>query len=189
MKAYAYFIGFYLVMSLLSSCSNVDDVSVPKDDSWRWGYFKGEINGEKISLENDEYPRPIGSMGTGVGSFQDSDSIKGLQTGINYSEEEYLSVNLYPLNKGVRYITKWAQGDWNQDGIHIKIQGPNNGEYDNNIYYAPDPDKPFKAEIIYSAYEDHWHPVIEVKLDGVLYRSDNPKDSIIVKGTYGTRIS
>ena len=186
MKVYAYFISTFLAMSLLSSCSNVDDVSVLKDDSWRWGYFKGEINGEKISLENGEFPRPIGSMGTSVCYSQTPDSIRGMQTGINYSVKECLSVTLYPLNKGIRYITKWAKGDWNQDGIHIKIQGPNSGEYDNNIYYVPDTDKPFRAEIIYSAYEDHWHPVIEVDLDGVLYCTDNPNDSIIVKGIYGT---
>lgn len=189
MKVYAYFIGTFLAMSLLSSCSNDEDVSAPKGDSFSWGYFKGEIHGKKIALENGEYPRPIGSMGTSVCDFQTPDSIRGLGTGIRYSEKECLSVTLYPLNKGVRYITKWAKGDWNQDGIHVRIPGPNSGEYDNNIYYVPDTDKSFKAEIINSTYEDMWHPVIEVKLDGVLYRSDNPNDSIIVKGTYGTRIS
>ncbi|MCS2961926.1 DUF5025 domain-containing protein [Bacteroides thetaiotaomicron] len=28
---------------------------------------------------------------------------------------------------------------------------------------------------------------MEGNLDGVLYRSDNPKDSIIINGSYGTR--
>ncbi|WP_225684466.1 DUF5025 domain-containing protein [Bacteroides thetaiotaomicron] len=28
---------------------------------------------------------------------------------------------------------------------------------------------------------------MEADLNGVLYRSDNPKDSIVVKGSYGTR--
>ncbi|MCA6057848.1 DUF5025 domain-containing protein, partial [Bacteroides thetaiotaomicron] len=31
------------------------------------------------------------------------------------------------------------------------------------------------------------NPIIEADLNGVLYRSDNPKDSIVVKGSYGTR--
>lgn len=189
MKVYVYFIGVFLAMSLLLSCSNDDDVSIPKDDSWRWGYFKGEINGEKISLENGEYPRPIGSMGTCVCYFEVPDSIRGLQTGIIYSDKECLSVTFYPLNKGVHHITKWAKGDWNQDGIHIKVQGPNSGEYDDNIYYTPAANKPFKAEIINSTYEDRWHPIIEVELDGVLYNSKNLKDSIIVIGTYGTRVN
>lgn len=192
MKVYAYFIGTFLAMFFLSSCSNDEDVSVPKGDSSYWGYFKGEINGEKVTLENakDELLRPVSSMGTNVRDFDEpADSIRGMITGINLSEKTTITVNLFHLNKGVRYVTKWAKGDWNQDGIHIKMQDPNSKEYNNNIYYIPKTAKPFRVEIINTTYEDRWHPIIEVKLDGVLHCLDNSNDSIIVKGTYGTRIN
>lgn len=54
MKLNIYLIGaFFGMLILASSCSNEDDneISVSKD-KWYWGYFKGTINGEEISLEN-----------------------------------------------------------------------------------------------------------------------------------------
>ncbi|MCS3161719.1 DUF5025 domain-containing protein [Bacteroides faecis] len=48
-------------------------------------------------------------------------------------------------------------------------------------------ENPFRAEVINLTYADDTHPILEVKLDGVLYRLDNPKDSIIINGSYGTR--
>lgn len=52
MKLNIYLIGAFFGMFILASCDNDDDETpVPKDDSWYWGYFKGEINGKEISLE------------------------------------------------------------------------------------------------------------------------------------------
>lgn len=51
------------------------------------------------------------------------------------------------------------------------------------IFPAP----PFRLEITKCIYPNQFEPIIEATLDGVLYRSDNYKDSIIVKGSYGTR--
>ena len=51
MKLNIYLIGAFFGMFILASCDNDDDETpVPKDDSWYWGYFKGEINGKEISL-------------------------------------------------------------------------------------------------------------------------------------------
>lgn len=192
MKVNTYFIGAFLAMFLLLSCSSDDNIPSSKNDLLYWGYFKGEINGKKVTLENvkDETLHPITSMGTNIRDFDEpADSIRWMITGINLSEETTIIVTLFHLNKGVRYVTRWAKGDWNQDGIHIKMKDPNSKEYDNNTYYIPEIAKPFRVEIKNSTYEDRWHPIIEVKLDGVLYNSKNLNDSIIVTGTYGTRVN
>ena len=56
MKLNIYLIGAFFGMFILASCDNDDDETpVPKDDSWYWGYFKGEINGKEISLENEAH--------------------------------------------------------------------------------------------------------------------------------------
>ncbi len=189
MKINIYLVSTFLGLFFLLSCSSKDDIPVPDDELSYWGYFKGEINGEEVKLENakDESLRPISSMGTNIRDFGEaSDSIRGMITKINLLGNTSINITLFPLNKGVRHITRWAKGDWNQDGIHIQKSGINLEEDDENIYYTPKTGKPFKVEIINSTYADRWHPTIEVKLDGVLYRADNSKDSIIVKGTYGT---
>lgn len=94
-----YLIGTFLAMFLLLPFSSDEDVTVPKDDSWCWGYFKGEINGEKISLVNSESLGSIGSLETSGCYSEVPDSIRGLQTGINYSDKRYLSVTFHHLNK------------------------------------------------------------------------------------------
>lgn len=103
MKVNTYLIGAFLAMFFLLSFSSDKYVTVPKDDSWCWGYLKGESNGEKTSLVNSESLRPIGSMETSGCYSEVPDSIRGLQTGINYSDKEYLSVTFHHLNKGVFY--------------------------------------------------------------------------------------
>ncbi|UVV54912.1 DUF5025 domain-containing protein [Bacteroides thetaiotaomicron] len=117
----------------------------------------------------------------------DADSIRGMMTSIKYGEDELLSITIYHLHKGIRYITKSTKTDWIYDGIQITRDTHSDKYEDRYIYYIPKKEKPFQVEITKSAYADQWHPIIEGNLDGVLYRSDNPKDSIIINGSYGTR--
>lgn len=175
---------------ILSSCGKEEETSIPQDNSWYEGYFEGTISGKEISVKNVGHGEwPVRSVGK---SFRDSneepDSIKGLTTEIKYSENEVLSINLYHLKEGTRDIINSTRVDWIYDGIQIQrdMHSPN---YDTRyILYIPKKEKPFRVKVTNATYVDNTHPIVEAELDGVLYRPDNPKDSIIVKGSYGTRI-
>lgn len=109
MKLNIYLIGAFFGMLILASCGNDDDETpVPKDDSWYWGYFKGEINGKEISLENEAHTDwSVHSVKTSASPpNNDTDSIRGMMTSIKYGEDELLSITIYHLHKGIRYINK-----------------------------------------------------------------------------------
>ncbi len=171
--------------SFLSSCSDDDPVSAPKDNSWYWGYFKGTIKGTEYDLENEPHgDTPIFTMKTAIHTpaEQPSDFIKGMITAIHYGKDRVLGVTLYPLYKSVHHIDQPPMGDWNEDGVNIRITV---GSED--IVYVPKKEEPFRVEVVSLAYVDPSHPVLEAKVDGTLYNRDNPLDSIVVSGEYGTR--
>lgn len=185
MKVSVLLIATFLGMFILSSC-NEDETPALKDDSWYWGYFKGAINGKAIALENVGHGDwPVQSIKHNVRYLNEPDSIRGLLTGIAYGENEGLSVNLFRLHKGVRYITL-GQADGIYNSVNITRVKHTDGGNDRFIY-IPKKETPFRVEVINITYVSSVYPILEAELDGVLYRSDNPKDSIIVKGTYGTR--
>lgn len=189
MKINIFFISaFFGMLILSSSCSDDDDRPIPRNDSWYWGYFKGTINEKEFTLINKAHGNEfVTSIGHNLRYLNEPDSIRGLLTAIEYSEIEGISVNLFHLHKGVRYITM-GQSDLIDNSIMITRSTPKdiNG-YNGRIFYIPKKEKPFRVEVIKTTYEDNWYPIIEAELDGVLYRSDNHKDSIIIKATYGTR--
>lgn len=190
MKATVFLIGAFLGMFMISSCNNDDDENlVPKDDSWYWGYFKGTINGKEFAVENEGHGEwPVRTIKTSASPpDNDTDTIRGMITGIRYSENESLGITLYHLNKGVRYITRSTGGDWIYDGVSIHRYTYRDKYEDKYIRYIPRQENPFRVEITKCIYPNQFEPIIEATLDGVLYRSDNYKDSIIVKGSYGTR--
>ena len=161
MRLNIYLIGAFFGMFILSSCGNDDnETPAPKDD---------------LPSEEDE-PNSI-KMKTVI----------GMSTGIKYSENESMGINIFDLYMGVRYITLSTRSDFIYDGIQIS-RDTQSDEYENRyILYIPKKENPFRAEVINLTYADDTHPILEVKLDGVLYRLDNPKDSIIINGSYGTR--
>lgn len=195
MKVNAYLISACLGIFLLLSCNNDDD-DIPvfrKDYPWYWGYFEGEINGEKILLKS---PR-ISDSKVGFSAYdsytstESQDSIKGLYTVIHYAEgDDYMCVELYNPYVGVRYITGYTT-DFKDTKVYIKKIGKPNttGYYSDRYYnnYYPDSRKPFRMEILSTFYE-YMLPIVKVKLDGVLYCRDNPEDSIVVKGMYGNKV-
>lgn len=193
MKVNTYLISACLGIFLLLSCNNDDD-DIPvsqKDYPWYWGYFEGEINGEKIFLKSPGISdSKVGfSAYDSYTSTDSQDSIKGLCTAIHYAEGDNLHIELYNPYVGVRYITGYTTY-FKETMIYITKPGkPNTTGYDLDSYYNyyPDSRKPFRMEILSSFYE-YSFPVVKVKLDGVLYCRDNPEDSIVVKGTYGNKV-
>lgn len=190
MRLNIYLIGAFFEMFILSSCGNDDDETpTPKDDSWYWGYFKGTINGKEIAVENVGHGDwPVHTVKTSASPpDNNTDSIKGMMTSVKYSSDELLSITIYHLNKGIRYITKSTKTDWIYDGIQITRDTHSDKYEDRYIYYIPQKEQPFQVKITKLTYADQWHPIVEGNLDGILYRLDNPKDSIIINGSYGTR--
>lgn len=49
----AFMIGFFALIHSISSCEE-EETWNPQDSS-SWGYFDGEINGEKVHLQNTIY--------------------------------------------------------------------------------------------------------------------------------------
>lgn len=201
MKATTFLIGAFLGMSILSSCSNDDETPVPKDDlPSYWGYFKGTINGKEVSVKNESNGNWAIQSSKHIINYNppeenEPDATKnqktaiGLSTGIKYSENEEIGINLFNLYEGMRYITNSTNVDFIYDGIQISRDTNNDNTENRYIHYIPKKENSFKAEITRLTYADNTNtnPIIEANLDGVLYRSDNPKDSIIIKGSYGTR--
>lgn len=178
--------SIFLGMPFLSSCSNDDEISTPKDNSWYWGYFKGTIDGTEYTLENEPHgDTPVNTMKTALqtDSKVPLDSIKGMSTGIHYGGDRALGVTLYPLYKGIRYVSQPIIGDWSKNEVSIRITAADNRD----IVYLPKEERPFRVEVISLTYADSFHPILEAKVDGILYNRDNPSDSIVVSGEYGTR--
>lgn len=188
MKTTTFLIGAFLGMSILSSCSNDDEIPVPKDNSWYWGYFKGTLNGKQIIVENEPHNWFVQTVKTSASPpDNDTDSVRGMMTGIRFNENESMGITLYHLQKGVRYVTKSTRTDWIYDGIQMSRNTHSDIYEERYIRYIPKQENPFRVEITSSTYENQWEPIIEATLDGVLYCIDNPNDSIIIKGSYGTR--
>lgn len=195
MKKIIFLIGIFAGFSFLLSCNDTDD-SLPVSQTyvpWYRGYFDGEINGKEISIQSPKMRDTlIDAMGYDNYLPNDSqDSIKGMNIIIRYSPGEVLHLDLYRPYVGVRYL--YDDGwEWKgTGGIYIsKVGKPNSSGYYKNhfYYYNPDPEKPFRLEIISAFYEGLYPPLVEVELDGTLYRSDNSNDSIVVKGNYRNKV-
>lgn len=195
MKKIIFLIGIFAGFSFLLSCNDTDDsLSVSQADiQWYRGYFDGEINGKEISMHNAKANDTlINTMGYDYYLPDDSrDSVKGVQIAIQYSPGEVLHIYLYRPYEGVRYLYDNGREWKGTGGIYIsKFGKPNSSGYyrDDFYYYNPNPEKPFRFKIISAFYEIIRPPLVEVELDGTLYRSDNSNDSIVVKGNYRNKL-
>lgn len=196
MKKTIFLIGIFAGFSFLLSCNDTDDsLSVSQADiPWYLGYFDGEINGKEISIQSAKADDTPLIIATGYDDYlpnDSQDSIKGMNITIQYSPEEVLHIDLYRPYVGVRYLYDNGR-EWKRTGgIYIsKFGKPNSSGYyrDDFYYYNPNPEKPFRFKIISAFYEIIRPPLVEVELDGTLYRSDNSNDSIVVKGNYRNKL-
>lgn len=183
MKHLSYFISILLLVSF-AACSDDDDFE-RAETPWNFGYFKGELNNKPISIVNSDYDRLI------HGSIYIESYIKADGTILDEPEERFgfsvmifgegepeLGLSFIPLNKG-KYEIK---GDYHtSDSSMISIQS-------DKVKYYPIKE-PVKLEITDIRYPAPGHiPIIEGKMEGVLYNLNNPQDSIIFKNiTFGAR--
>lgn len=183
------FISLLYCFSLFS-CSSDDDLTKErtKENTWYWGYFKGEINGQEVLLENEDYNGPIRS-GRSAYYFSKEwdvlpDSINIFSTLIHYNDSSELRITLYDLTPGERYITLSENAYWYQSCINATV-------FDSSSQiiakYVPKEENPFRVEIVDVVWLSPIEPIVEVKLDGVLYNKEDKNDPVVIKGIYGTR--
>ncbi len=179
-------------MALLTSCNSEEEATLlkPSKEDWYWGYFKGEINGNKISLENEYYKRPIRTGRIGIFKTIEwaviPDSINIMGTLINYNDSSQLRVTLYDLTPSKRYLDLFIDESYEDSWVNVTLYTDASKEKEKAIY-IPNKENPVRVEITDVIWASKREPVIEVKLDGVLYNKDNPKDTMVIKAAYGAR--
>lgn len=186
------FISLLCCMALLTSCNSEEEATLlkPSKEDWYWGYFKGEINGNKISLENEYYKRPIRTGRIGIFKTIEwaviPDSINIMGTLINYNDSSQLRVTLYDLTPSKRYLDLFIDESYEDSWVNVTLYTDASKEKEKAIY-IPNKENPVRVEITDVIWASKREPVIEVKLDGVLYNKDNPKDTMVIKAAYGAR--
>lgn len=184
-------ISLLCCMALLISCSSEEEIPLPKpskEDIWYWGYFKGEVNGNKISLENENNEGPVhsGRVGVYFGDEKVPDSINIMGTGILYNNHSNLYVHLYNLTPGKRYLNSFFNNNWDESYIKATVYKDASLK-EIKAQYIPSKENPLRVEITDVIWASRREPIIEVELDGVLYNRENPKDTMVIKGIYGSR--
>ncbi len=189
-----YFVSLIGLLCLIamSSCSNDDEISPqPKskeDDIW-WGYFKGTINSEEISLKNSDYSEhPVKNVRESIhDTSSGNDSINIMNTDILCNDTTALFVVLYDLNPGIRYLISSKRLGLYDSCIKMVTQRKGIDGKSQKSYYVPNENNPVKVEITDVLWLSQVEPIIDVEVDGVLYNDVNPEDSIVLNACYGVR--
>lgn len=190
---YTTFISLLCCIALFISCSREEETPLlkgSKEDTWYWGYFKGEINGDKILLENENNEGPIRSGKSAYYFFGDwevmPDSINLISTLIHYNDSSEITISLHDLTLGERYLNLSANVYWHESCIKATVFKSTTSK-EIKARYVPSKENPFRVEITDVLWLSQREPIMEVKLDGVLYNKENQEDRMIIKGIYGTR--
>lgn len=180
-----------LGLLMFVSCDKSNEPELPpksKEDIWYWGYFKGTINGDSVSVENQQYDRKVNSVRSSFYFTGDwevvPDSVNIMRTLICYNDNSELRITLHDLTPGERYLSLSVAMEWYDSWIKVEVYS---GPTKERTVYIPNEENPFRVEIADVLWLSVAEPIIEVKLDGVLYNRDNPNDTMVVKGTYETR--
>lgn len=184
-KVFFLLCSIFLGINLLSSCNDEDSTS-NSPHFLPYSYFKGTINGEKTSLENTVHELPIHKTTCRLLKVGEPTTIKGSIIGITYTYAqgvaEGIAIMLHKPTNGIRYTTNPVDFECNYDGVQIR------SIKEKEYHYVPKKENSFQIEITNITYlNDEVLDIIEGKINGVLYRTDNPQDSIVVNGVFGAR--
>jgi hypothetical protein len=177
MKKFKSFVCLLFGFIFFSSCTPEEVTPIANND-WKWGYFRGAIDGKLYNLID----REVGS----VGMIVDSVRLHQRTAVIDYSDTHRLSVTLSELHNGKRYLLPTVRDTTTdfRSAIALSVfNEPSKLTYKHR--YRPSNKNPFFVEILSVTWRPDIIPIIEAKLDGVLYNTENPNDSIIIKGAYG----
>lgn len=191
---YITFTAMFGLMFSLTSCNEDEQIenSIPsKENTWYWGYFKGEIDGVNVTLENkDLQTRPIRSVTRELRevnqfAFYVYDYVGAM---INYNDRSVLNVSLSISTIGERYLDSFYKDKWSENSIYVVIYAsPSKKLNEQKAIYVPIKEHPFRANIIDLTWLSENEQAIEVELDGVLQNIDDPNDTLRICGTYGIR--
>jgi|GEM_PF-657697 len=191
---YITFTAIFGLMFSLTSCNEDEQIenSIPsKENTWYWGYFKGEIDGVNVTLENkDLQTRPIRSVTRELRevnqfAFYVYDYVGAM---INYNDRSVLNVSLSISTIGERYLDSFYKDKWSENSIYVVIYAsPSKKNNEQKSIYVPIKEHPFRANIIDLTWLSESEQAIEVELDGVLQNIDDPNDTLRICGTYGIR--
>lgn len=180
---------FFTVLTILSSCSN-DEPGVVESDRPVRGYLKGQVNEETIDVEQKELTDA--SMGPNVMTWKKHDGKDSLYyyawasgfTLKNSNRRFYLFVALKEVKDKMLYVIP----PFNYDDV--------NDEAQSEVYVKevtnPYPDWQWyklKDGTVFKVWLDHldvtgdnklW-PLLEGHLEGTVYNTENPDDSISFK--------
>lgn len=191
--------SFVLLFTLLTSCNSDDEIieKKPKEEDIHWGYFKGSINDKSYSIENVGYPEKTGYPYNPVYSnLKHIDLVNGYEsrpittvpTSIEFEENATMIIKLVDIYPGIRYIKNSYEGNWMDNLINIYYSEIlEDGSQKLETRYIVSESNPVMAEMLYVYWTNYHTTLMEVKINGVVYNEENPNDSIIFSGIYGTR--
>ena len=197
LRQFISFSVFYIMLfcssTLLFSCEE-EETWNPKDSS-SWGYFDGEINGEKVHLKNTLYKDYInkGARYTHNNKWVDNKWAYYINIYANVFDKKdiHLRCNLMQFEEGSQFITAsippFSEKD-DYNAVSCWVTDSTNVCHEFKVKAS----RPVKLEIthIKYGYNDDGEPyilnpkLIEGNIDAVLYHGN---DSISIKGHFETK--
>lgn len=185
-------IGAFALIISMSSCNEDEETWKPQDANY-WGYFDGEINGEKMHLQNTHYKDYInkGPRYTHSNKFVDSKRAYYIHINVLDKKDIRLRCNLMQFEVGTQYITASIPSFSEQDDYNaVSCWATDSTGVCNKFDVKAS--RPVKLEItdIKYFYDDDGNAytlqpkLIEGNIDAVLYRGN---DSISIKGHFETK--
>ena len=185
-------IGAFALTFSMSSCADDEETWKPQDANY-WGYFDGEINGEKMHLQNTHYKDYInkGPRYTHSNKFVDSKRAYYIHINVLDKKDIRLRCNLMQFEVGTQYITASIPSFSEQDDYNaVSCWATDSTGVCNKFDVKAS--RPVKLEItdIKYFYDDDGNAytlqpkLIEGNIDAALYRGN---DSISIKGHFETK--
>ena len=170
MKKFIYSFSLMVVLSTLFACNNNDAPAIEEKPLPVYSYFRGYLNNEYINIEQNTvwddriFLQKTASM---------EDTIFLFNWYVNFAEDFNNAEELH--TSGITYNGETA--------IYLGKNG--------TIKYIPNPKHPFKLYLngIYKTSPHSNNPCISGTMEGVLYNSLNPNDSIVFHNVEFRRVS
>ena len=174
MKKFIYSFSLMVVLSTLFACNNNDAPAIEEKPLPVYSYFRGYLNNEYINIDSME--DTIFLFNWYVNFAEDFNNAEELH------HAPMLTIQLAPLRMGQYNITSGITYN-GETAIYLGKNG--------TIKYIPNPKHPFKLYLngIYKTSPHSNNPCISGTMEGVLYNSLNPNDSIVFHNVEFRRVS
>ena len=189
MKKFIYSFSLMVALSTLFACNNNDAPAIEEKPLPVYSYFRGYLNDEYVNIEQNTvwddriFLQKTASMEDTIFLF--NWYVKFAEDFNNTEELHHapmLTIQLAPLRMGQYNITSGITYN-GETAIYLGKNG--------TIKYIPNPKHPFKLYLngIYKTSPHSDNPCISGTMEGVLYNSLNPNDSIVFHNVEFRRVS